>query len=105
VLAPDERGRVRVGVVPVTHTPPVDPNAGIEIPTDVRPQLGLDDTPQWVVYDELNRFVWPGYDLRPVPGRAPSHAYGMLPEGLYNQILRGVLARNKSRKVSVQDRD
>jgi hypothetical protein len=105
MMASDESGQVRGGVVPITHRPPTDPDGGIEVPTSVRRQLGLDDARQWVIYDELNRFVWPGYDLRPVPGQAGSYAYGMLPQDLYDRIVRGVLARNRARKLSVLDRD
>ncbi len=71
----------------------------------IRRELGLDNARQWVIYDELNRFIWPGYDLRPVTGRATSYEYGMLPRELYATIVRGVLARNRARKLSVLDRD
>jgi hypothetical protein len=40
--------------------------------------LGLDDAASWIVLDELNSFVWPGFDLRPVPGRPGEYAYGHL---------------------------
>jgi len=46
IMTPDERGQVRVGVVPITHSPPTDPEGGIEVPKAVRQQLGLDDAPQ-----------------------------------------------------------
>ena len=105
LLASDESKQVRVGVVPITHTPPTDSNGGIEVPKAVRRNLGLDDAPQWVIFDELNRFVWPGYDLRPVPGHAGSYAYGMLPQDLYDTIVLGVLARNRANKLSLLDRD
>jgi hypothetical protein len=73
-------------VVPVTHTPPADPEGGVEVPTDVKRQLGLDMAPQWICFDEINRFVWPGYDLRKVT-RTGSDRYGMLPDGLYHEVL------------------
>jgi len=105
IMAPDETGGVRVGVVPITHRPPADPDGGIEVPTAVRRQLGLDDSRQWVIYDELNRFIWPGYDMRLIPGRTASYEYGMLPRELYDTIVRGVLGRNRAKKLSVLDRD
>jgi hypothetical protein len=60
--APD--GTIRVVVAPITHTPPADPDASIEIPAQVKARLGLDGERSWVRIDEVNRFVWPGYDLR-----------------------------------------
>jgi hypothetical protein len=60
--APD--GTIRVVVAPITHTPPADPDASIEIPAQVKARLGLDGERSWVRLDEVNRFVWPGYDLR-----------------------------------------
>ena len=60
---PDESGNVRVLVVPITHTPPVDPDGGLGIPDEVERRLGLEAERQWVVFDGLNRSVWPGHDL------------------------------------------
>ena len=50
---------VRVGVVPVTHTPPADTEGAIEMPDNVKRLLGLDKESQWIVLDQINRFVWP----------------------------------------------
>jgi hypothetical protein len=39
------------------------------------------------VVSEINRFVWPGPDLRPVSRTEPDRfAYGMLPPSLFRQI-------------------
>lgn len=99
----DPRG-IRVGVVPITHTPPAETEGAIEMPDNVRRQRGLDNEPQWIVLDQLNRFVWPGYDLRKVP-RTAADSCGMLPEALFEQILAGLLARHKARKIVIMDRD
>ncbi|HET6239848.1 MAG TPA: growth inhibitor PemK [Acetobacteraceae bacterium] len=68
VATRQESGEVRVIVAPITHEPPVNRQDSIEISASVRGALGLDDHPQWLRWDELNRFTWPGYDLRPIPG-------------------------------------
>jgi hypothetical protein len=104
LMPPNEAVGTRVGVVPVTHTPPMDPEGGLEVPDDVKRQLGLDMEPQWIVFDQINRFVWPGYDLRKVP-RTGADNYGMLPESLFRQVLTGLLARHRARGSVIVDRD
>ena len=52
-----------VTVVPVTHTPPADAAIAIELPQRVKQHLGLDDQRSWIILNEGNRFLWPGYDL------------------------------------------
>jgi hypothetical protein len=37
-------------------------------PALIKRQLKLDDVPSWVVLTEGNEFVWPGPDLRRLPG-------------------------------------
>ena len=88
--APDPRvpERRRVVVLPITHTPPADPAAALELPPKVKRHLGLDDSVSWVVLDELNVFVWPGFDLRQVPGKPGQYAYGFLPPRLLDELRR-----------------
>src|SRR6201986_3929979 len=52
-----------VTVVPVTHTPPARAQTAVEIPLAVKRHLGLDGERSWVILDEGNRFLWPGFDL------------------------------------------
>lgn len=94
-----EDGDLMVIVAPITHLEPSDPGASLEIPHGVARSLGLDGQRQWLRLDELNRFAWPGFDLRPVPG-TQSCAYGMLPEDIFNALRQGILDRQKSRKVT-----
>jgi hypothetical protein len=98
-------GPARVVVVPVTHSPPRDLAAAVELPDAVARSLGLDDGRHWIVCDEVNRFAWPGYDLRLVPGRSGVLTYGMLPEAIYDEVLRRVIALDAARRVSVTTRD
>jgi hypothetical protein len=41
---------------------PRNPLLAIEIPLKVKQHLGLDTKPSWIVVDEFNEFVWPGFD-------------------------------------------
>ncbi|MEO5640859.1 MAG: hypothetical protein ABIQ98_03725 [Sphingomicrobium sp.] len=54
-------------VAPLTHSPP-RPGEGIELPQPIKRSLGLDDARSWIVTTEMNRFIWLGPDIRPVPG-------------------------------------
>ena len=81
----------RVIVEPITHHPPDNPHLAVEIPTKVKRHLGLDVDRSWVVCSELNRFTWPGYDLRQVPGETGRFEYGMLPRKLFETIKQRIL--------------
>jgi hypothetical protein len=78
------RGAFRVLVLPITHRPPEDARLAVEIPLTVKRRLRLDGARSWVVISEWNDFLWPGPDLRRLPGAdASSVAYGMLPPSLF----------------------
>lgn len=78
-------------VAPVTHSPP-KPGEGIELPQPIKRTLGLDDARSWIVTTEMNRFVWPGPDIRPAPGAA-TPLYGHISATLY-ETLRSQIVRN-----------
>jgi len=101
----DLSGNIQTIVAPITHRPPGDPAASIEIPPRTCTNLGLDSGRHWLRLDELNRFAWPGYDLRPIPGKPGQYAYGMLPPGLFRQLRDGILARQKARTARPVSRD
>jgi PemK-like, MazF-like toxin of type II toxin-antitoxin system len=86
VLAIDDgpTGAKTVTVAPMTHSPPDDTKNAIEIPLSVKKALGLDEAPSWVVVNDTNEFVWPGFDLRPI-SRGRYH-YGHLPPRLFAKI-------------------
>jgi hypothetical protein len=72
-----------VVVAPLTTRPPEQSAPAIEVPARVRQNLGLDAEQSWISIATLNRFVWPGPDLRPVPGSNPADAlYGFIPQKL-----------------------
>lgn len=87
-------------VVPITHSPPDDPAEAIEIPTFEKRRLGLDRERSWIVLTEINAFVWPGPDLRPVPDRDPrTVVYGAISKGLYAEVLARLQALVRARRV------
>jgi hypothetical protein len=89
-----------VTVIPVTHTPPSDPADAVEIPAALKTHLGLDDLPSWIVVTETNDFLWPGPDLRPVPGTTPSRFdYGMLPPRFFAHVRDRLLRAHRHRKL------
>lgn len=96
-----------VVVLPITHRPPPDGQAALEIPEPVKRRLRLDSERSWVVLTEANHFSWPGPDLRPrVNGDLSTIVYGLLPRSFFHAIreefLRGVRART-TRLVSRTD--
>jgi hypothetical protein len=93
-----EDGDTIVAVAPVTHAPPRAAGEAVEIPAATKARLGLDAGRSWIIVSELNRFVWPGVDLRPVPGKN-SYDYGVLPPGLFRQVREGLAGWVRSRKL------
>ena len=81
-----EGGRTLVMVLPITHRPPRRTQDAVEIPSPTKARLGLDGERSWVVVTEANEFVWPGPDLRQIPGSAGKFAYGYLPPKLFRSI-------------------
>jgi len=94
-------GREVVTVVPITHTPPADPADAVEIPPALKAHLGLDELPSWIVVTETNDFLWPGPDLRPLPGVRPSRFdYGMLPPRFFAHVRDRILQAHLRRKLN-----
>ena len=91
-----------VHVVPCTTKPPGPDDIAIEVPEAVRRQLGLSGERSWIVVSEWNRYAWPGYDTRPIPGREPSTSYGFLPSSLLQRVLDAMVAVGIGRPI---DRD
>lgn len=98
-----DSGQIRTIVAPITHSVPVDPSMSLEIPVNVCKTLGLDSARHWIRFDELNRFTWPGYDLRPKPDG--TFYYGMLPRGLFEELRNGIVEAQKARRTQFVPRD
>ncbi len=105
VATTDEDGDTLVYVAPMTHTPPAAGD-GVEVPASIKRRLGLDAARSWIVTDELNRFVWPGFDLRPISrDRRDQFAYGFLPVELFDAVTSSLLGHRRSRRLSVVGRE
>ncbi|HEV2301911.1 MAG TPA: hypothetical protein VGR91_10120 [Stellaceae bacterium] len=95
-------GRYRVRVLPITHRPS-EPDRSIEIPPKVKRHLGLDADASWVVLDEVNEFVWPGVDLRPISRSRPGvWTFGVVPIELFEEIgrkLRTVVQQRRTART------
>lgn len=80
VVLTDDKSETRVAVVPITHAKPSAERSVVEIPPHVKAQLSLSSARSWIMCDEFNEFVWPGFDL----GKTPSGKsnFGFLPRGL-----------------------
>ena len=100
IAAPAVSGGTQVYVLPVTHTASDDPSLAMEIPLRVKQHLGLDEERSWIVLDKINDFLWPGYDLRPIPGSEPTRMdYGVLPPRFFDRVRTAFLALAQARRV------
>jgi hypothetical protein len=101
----DDSGDCVTTVLPITHSPPADPTEAVEVPSATKQRLGLDDERSWIVATEANRFIWPGPDLRPLPGRGlESIALGLLPRALYLAVRDRFLELDRKRKAALVQR-
>jgi hypothetical protein len=95
-----EAGRWIVVVVSITHSPPIDAAAAIEIPAVTNVRLGLDQDGSWIVCGEANLFAWPGQVPRPAPGRSPASVrYGSLPPKLTAAVRAKLLELARTRRL------
>lgn len=92
-------GRFRVRVLPITHRPS-EPDRSIRVPPKVKRHLSLDADASWIVLDEVNEFIWPGVDLRPVSRLKPGvWTIGVLPTEIFDETrarLRSVLLQRRT---------
>ncbi len=96
-----ESGETEVLVVPITHTEPTDDPTALEIPSEIKDRLGLDDERSWVITHEMNIFTWPGPDVRPVDLAKPEQgiAYGFLPAGFTGEVIKRIKQNVKTGRV------
>lgn len=92
-----EAGLTIAYVLPITHTPPGKDEDGVEIPLPTKHRLGLDEERSWIITTELNRFIWPGPDLRTTA--SGDYVYGALPEQLTRKILKQVKQHALSQRL------
>jgi len=107
IVLATERARDGVTVVtvlPITHTAPADPAAAVELPAPVKRHLGLDDERSWIVVAEGNEFLWPGYDLRKIPG-GDRYDYGFLPPRLFDRVVAAFVAWHRTGRQRLTPRE
>lgn len=93
-------GVFEVVVAPITSSAPERGADGVELPAETRRRLGLQDAPCWVVLTEVNRFTWPGPDLRPVETAAGiAWGHGLLPARLFERVRDALVARARARTL------
>ena len=105
ILSVENHGGVRVvHVAPVTHTRPMTAADAVALPSGTKARLGLDEQPSWIITTELNRFIWPGPDLRPISRDKPdSFAFGSIPLGLLKQVIDQIRERRRVRTTARDD--
>ena len=89
----EAHAQVIVTVAPITRADPRAPEDAVTLPAATKRRLGLDAQPSWIITTEVNRFRWPGPDVRPVESTPPLRfAYGMLPAALFRQLRDRIVA-------------
>jgi len=94
-------GATFVTVVPITRVPPDDPSLAVRLPARIKRHLRLDQTASWIVISEVNRFRWPGPDIRPVGDARDRFAYGYLPVEIFDEVRHRLLDAHERRKLTV----
>lgn len=103
VLAVENQpGGRMVTVAPMTHSPPRTAGDAVELPELTKQRLGLDGDRSWVVVTEVNRFVWPGPDLRPVT--AGRWDYGLVSGDLLRAVRERMATYHRLSVVRREDR-
>lgn len=94
--------RTELFVAPITHSSPARGD-GIEIPPRVKQHLGLDVERSWIIATELNRFTWPGPDIRPV-AEGDTPLYGTIPAKLFEQLRQAISAHVEGHRMRIPKR-
>lgn len=99
----NEYHEAEVYISPITHAPPENPERAMEVPRATKKRLGLDAEPSWIITTEINRFIWPGPDIRAVPGGGD--AYGLLPAAMTRDLIQQIRDSARDRALLVTGRD
>jgi hypothetical protein len=103
VAAIAQGNQTRLLVAPITHTAPERQADALEIPLVIKRRLGLDAARSWIVLTELNRFIWPGPDVRIVPG-GQSPIYDAIPDWLFFDVRDGIARPARGGGLSITPR-
>lgn len=80
---------LRVFLAPITHTPPGNPSQGYLLPEANSLTAGLDQEESYVLYTELNSFIWRGYDVEKILfSNPPTEYFGQLDLETTNEVRR-----------------
>jgi hypothetical protein len=102
-LRENEYHETEVYISPITHAPPENPERAMEISKATKKRLGLDAEPSWIITTEINRFIWPGPDIRSVPGGGA--AYGLLPAAMTRELIQQIKNNARDRTLLITGRD
>jgi hypothetical protein len=70
------------------------------MPLALKVHLGLDDLPSWIIVTEVNDFLWPGPDLRPISTvQTERVAYGILPPRFFAHVRDRILQAHLRRRL------
>ncbi len=95
-----EARQTHVLVLAVTHAPPRNMSDAVPFPDAEKRRLALDDIPAWIVTSEGNSFVWPGPDVRPIPGQpAGNRTYGRVSSALLRRVARAYLDNRRRQRA------
>ena len=101
-LRANEQQELETYICPVTHTPPEIWEKAMEIPKATKTRLGLDDERSWIITTEVNRFIWPGPDLRSLP--RGGYSYGLLPAAMARDLIAQVKTNAKDKSLRITKR-
>jgi len=65
--------------------------------------MGLDDSPSWIVTNDVNSFKWPGPDLRPAKGN--EWIFGRLPPNAIKTVALSVEENRQKSRLKEVDRE
>jgi hypothetical protein len=97
-----EHQELETFICPITHTPPKFPEKAMEIPRVTKARLGLDDERSWIITTEINRVIWPGPDIRPVPGGG--YSFGLLRGAMTRELVQRIKQNARDRSLLVVGR-
>jgi hypothetical protein len=99
----NEHRETEVYIAPITHASPTVMERAMEMPKATKSRLRLDPQISWIITTEVNRFIWPGPDIRSAPGGRP--AYGPLPATMTRDLVRQIKDNARDRSLLVIRRD
>ena len=105
-LRQNEHEESEIYISPITHSSPEHPEhpeKAMEIPPKTKARLGLDAESSWIIITEINRFIWPGPDIRAIPGGG--FAYGLLPAAMTRDLVERIKRNATDRSLLVVKRD